>query len=190
MKNYLQSFFWGLIAAGMALVLQIFLTLLFYNNINLNKFEFFSLLFLAFFVLIEESFKYLILVKKISIFSLSKKKLLLNSWFAGIGFSMLEIFILYQKKIIDNIMLDKLALIEIVLLHILTFGILGYITFTKRKINKIRIFVFIFAIHFLYNFSILYLDKLALNIKNIIIIILLIANIGVFFLVNKKLAQE
>ncbi len=192
MPVYIQLFFWGIITAGMALVGQLILIIIIYNNIDLNKLAIASLLFLAFFVLIEELLKYFIIIKKILLFDNRKNKIIINSWIAGMGFSTVEMFIIYQKKIINDITLNGFDLVGIILLHILTFGFLGYRLAIKKSISiDIFAIAFVFTLHFIYNFSTLYLpNSPSIAIKATIITILLISNIFALFIVNKKLAQE
>jgi len=190
MQNYFQSFFWGIISAGFALVGQVLLIIFTGDNFTFDNLTTASLLSLAFFILIEELSKYLILIKKIIPASISLRNILLNSWFAGMGFSVVELFIIYQKKLLDNVALGEFDLAKIGLLHIFIFGFLGYSLATAKSLSSIfKVIIFVFAVHFVYNFSILYLNRLGYFVEIILITLLFIINISIYFIVNKKLAS-
>lgn len=188
LMNYIKLFFWGIITAGMALIVQILLTILSNIDIDLNKLAVTSIFFLASFVLIEELLKYLIITRRIIPFAKYKNKIIISSWVAGMGFSMIELFILYQ----NNITLNRLDLTQVALLHIFTFGFLGYRLATKKYTHiDLLAIIFVFILHFIYNFSALYFtNNLSFITKASIITILFISNIFALFIVNKKLAQE
>ncbi|KKP57196.1 MAG: hypothetical protein UR51_C0022G0001, partial [Candidatus Moranbacteria bacterium GW2011_GWF1_34_10] len=95
LKNTIQSLFWGIITAGMSLIFQLVIISLAISSrysAETDKILLGSVLFLAIYSLSEESFKYFIVTKKIINLSYGKT-FLLNSWIAGIGFSLVESFI-------------------------------------------------------------------------------------------------
>ncbi len=183
---YAQSFFWGIISAGLALVFQVFATI-FTGNINLNILSISSIFFLVLIVFLEEIFKYFVILKKIIHLSVNKINTLVLAWLFGTGFSFFELLILIQK----NINLNKINLAEIFLLHILTSGIFGYFIITKKSPRKnVLFFAFPFFTHIFYNFASLYINYKVFYLKLSIISFLLLVNFLLFSLLIKKLAQE
>lgn len=165
LRSAMQSFFWGIITAGMSLILQLFAISLFFsffqadqNSENIMK----SLLFLGIYAFTEEALKYFIILKKINILSYGKT-FLLNPWIAGVGFSLVEIFIIYQKNINENIGLSLKEIFQTAPLHILTFGFLGYhIAVKNKKGFDFSVIFWIFIIHF---FGVVFFDFRADNLK-------------------------
>lgn len=193
LRNALQSLFWGIITAGMSLIFQLFIisiTISFKQSDEIDKIFLGSLLFLAVYALSEESFKYFIVNKKIIPLSYGKG-FILNAWIAGIGFSLLEIFIIYQKNIYEKIDFQFVELLKTAPLHILTFGIFGYfLAISEKKGLHLKILSFNFLAHFSYNYSIIYLSDYSFIITTAITIILLFVNIYAILAVNKKLASD
>lgn len=192
-KNALHSFSWGVIVAGMSLVFQLFAISLAFplseSSITIEMIEN-SILLLFTYVFIEESFKYFIVSKKIINLSYGKG-FILNAWLAGLGFSMLELFIIYQKSIYANMEFTTLDLAKISLLHIFTFGIFGYvIAIQEKKGLVVKVLLFNIIVHFIYNYSIIFLDYYSYYITSGIIIGLFLINIVQIFIVNKKLASD
>lgn len=192
-RNALHSFFWGIITAGMSLIFQmVFIAVLFpligvdsSQEVLLNSFYF-----LIIYAFTEEFFKYFIISKKIGPMSYGKG-FLVNAWLAGVGFSLLEIFIIYQKNIQEGIELSLPEMSQTAPLHILTFGILSYqlATQVEKKINY-SAFLSVFLIHFVYNYSIVNLENFSQYIVFSLILFLILINIYYFFTVNKKLASD
>ena len=191
-RNTIQSLFWGIIAAGMSLIFQLMLiSFLFALSADrINNFSMNSFYFLIIFALTEESFKYFIITKKINLISYGRG-FLINAWTAGIGFSLLEIFIIYQKNIQENNNLSLIELSQTAPLHILTFGILGYqISTQNKKYINFSILLTVSLIHFAYNFTIINLEKYEQYAVWGILSLLLTTNIYYFLIVNKKLASD
>lgn len=193
LKNAIHSLFWGIITAGMSLIFQLFVISIAISSkqsSEVNDVLLGSIFFLVIYALSEESFKYFIVTKKIIPLSYGRG-FLINAWIAGIGFSLAEIFIIYQKNIYEKIDFQIIDLIKTSPLHILTFGTLGYFLaiWEKKSLNK-KILLFNFIIHFFYNYSIIYLDYYSQYITFAIIILLLIINFYGFLIVNKKLASD
>lgn len=193
LRNIIQSLFWGIITAGMSLIFQLVIisvAISFQPAAKVNEVFLSSLLFLIIYAFSEEAFKYFIVVKRILPLSYGRG-FLLNAWIAGIGFSLLEIFIIYQKNIYEKIDFQLLDLLKTAPLHILTFGTLGYfLAVSERKRLNTGILLFNFAIHFIYNYSIIYLEYFSLYITFLAVALLLIINIYALIVVNKKLASD
>lgn len=153
----LQSFFWGVFAAGFALIaemlLQTFLGIILSPVYSLTVFTHLSFsIFL--FVLIEEISKYIIIAKKILSYS-GRKSALLNSLVAGVGFSLIELIFIYNFSAPE--LFTPQTLLQIAILHIATFGIIAYYS-TPNKIN-LKPVLFTFLIHSLYNLIIILGEK-------------------------------
>jgi|GEM_PF-1661186 len=192
-RNAIQSFFWGIITAGMSLVLQLFIIssfLSFFQTDQDSEKIMNSLLFLVIYAFTEEALKYFIILKKINIISYGKT-FLLNPWIAGIGFSLVEIFIIYQRNINENIGLSPGEIFQTAPLHILTFGFLGYhIAIKDKKGLDLSALFWIFIIHLSYNYSVINLEKFSPYINFSIIAFLAILNFYYFLTINKKLASD
>lgn len=193
-RNIIQSFFWGIITAGMSLIFQLIAISLIISpekSIKVDEVFLGSLLLLAVYSISEEAFKYFIVAKKIIPLSYGRG-FILNSWMAGAGFSLVEGFIIYQKNISEKIDFSLMSVFSTAPLHILTFGILGYflaISEEKRGIN-IGILLFNIIVHFIYNYSIIHLDYYSHVISPALILVLLAINIYGLLIVNKKLASD
>jgi len=190
MKNFINSIIWGIVAAGGALVFQLVIISIFWLAFQDGAFKENSIYFLLFLAVTEESFKYLIIYKKI-IEESRNQWLMINVWLGGVGFSLVELFAIYQKNLHQEINFASLDLVKISLLHILTFGFLGYhIGTAKTKEINLRILIFACFAHFAYNFSEIYLENFAQPITWSIIIFLSALNFFYFFSADKKLASD
>lgn len=125
----LESFFWGIISAISALFVEyiLFFGYVYYKNPlgELNIGAYLSIpLFIILMAFIEESFKYLIILKRIDYLSL-EKTYIINSLFVGLGFFLIELLFIYfnyQQAPAFNF----ISLGQIMLLHMTTAGIMGY----------------------------------------------------------------
>lgn len=192
-RNTVQSLFWGILTAGISLIFQLTIITI---TLSIDKFhrngDIFleSFLFLFIYALSEEFFKYFIILKKIIPLSFGKS-FLINSWLLGIGFSLVEIFIIYQNNITNENISSYSDLMKTAPLHILTCGIWGYFLPNIKKKNSItKILLFTFSIHLLYNYSIIHFGSYSIYITSPIILLLLLLNLFYFFNVNKKLASD
>ncbi len=148
--KYLESFFWGIVAALGALVLEFLITEVF--QISLPA----SLSFAVIAAGAEETLKYLAIAKRIRTL-FEKKYLILASLLAGLSFAMVEVFLIYEKigaewqKYYPNIA-------GIILLHILTAGIIGYFI-AAGDVKKWRVpaktLGTAFILHLAFNLSVL-----------------------------------
>ncbi len=187
MKNKIQSLFWGIIVAGTAL----FLELLFSSFLKIDQLNTFGttlIILIIFSVLIEELLKYTVILKSIAPISFGANAII-NAWIAGVGFSLVEIFIFYQKFLTENIIFNQIDLIKISSLHILTFGIFGYRAAIKRN-NDLSAIISIILLHFAYNISTQYPGEMAYFIGNMTLAVLILWNIFNIITVNKRLAHE
>lgn len=154
----ITSFFWGIIAASSALVLEIFFSLFWGEEIvretavlEISRFFIIS-------ILIEEIFKFLAVFKTISEKD-SKWTIFLKSFLVGLGFSLLEIFLNLSKFGFD--FKDKQFLISlsgIFIIHALTSGYMGYFIAALKKhpgLTSSIIVVFTSFIHLSYNIAII-----------------------------------
>jgi len=149
-----------------------------------------SVYFLIIYALTEEFFKYFIVSKKIVYLSYGKG-FIINSWLAGVGFSLVELFAIYQKNLHEVMSFNGLDIVKTSLLHIFTFGILGYFLSTRDKKGiNLKVLSFNSIIHLIYNYSIIYLDNFSYQITSFLIIVLLTINLFLLFTVNKKLASD
>jgi hypothetical protein len=123
----LESLFWGAIAAMGALVFEMFVYILLNlkpESTTTDVSAFLALpqiLILA--VIIEESFKYLIIAKRIEYLS-QEKTYIINSLLVGTGFFTVELAMMYYQGI--NLNANLTSLLEILIIHATTAGIIGY----------------------------------------------------------------
>lgn len=192
-RNATLSIFWGVITAGMSLIFQLIVISLFLPQENLSEIDkdfLSSVIFLALYALSEESFKYFIVIKKIIPLSYGRS-FMTNAWLAGIGFSLVEAFIIYQKNISEKINFSPIDLFSTTPLHILTFGTLGYfLATTDKKGINLNILILNFIAHFIYNYSIIYWDSYGFIARHFIITIFLVINLYGLIIINKKLASD
>ncbi|EKE15525.1 MAG: hypothetical protein ACD_11C00146G0012 [uncultured bacterium] len=153
MKNYLETFFLGILAAlGSLVVVATFETLLTINTFpDANST---SVLFLPKFiilaVIIEEFFKFILLRKRMVIFS-GRMSLLMGGVFLGLGFSAIEIlFLLFRNVILVEIMSN---IYNLAILHILTSAILGYFLSIFQKKLAILAILPPVALHLIFNLT-------------------------------------
>ncbi len=165
----IESIFWGIIAATSALFLEVLISTLIPILSDLGKesiMNFSSPLsfILIVSILIEEFLKYLVILKRIEKFSYGKS-LITNSLLTGLGFSFMELALIYGNFHLNaNRLFEPKDLFGLFLIHILTAGIIGYFI-AACKNGKYAIFLkaFISAsiIHFLYNFMIIWQNEFA-----------------------------
>lgn len=189
----LESFFWGIIAALGAIVMELVIFIIFSATMSSAGSVSFSQLFLMpqFIILaayIEEIFKYIIIAKKIDTFSFNRSYLL-NSFLMGLGFLAIELGIAEVAGPLPKLNI----LLEIATIHIGTAGIIGYIVATKNP-KKLSTFfqAIIFATFFHAAYNILILERtFVLNYAIFVLLtILVLYNLINLFRINSKLAQE
>lgn len=188
MKEKIQSLFWGIISAGAALFIElIFFAII--SSADTTNAETSLLVMLALSVLVEEIVKYITILRQIEPISFGRSAII-NAWIAGIGFSLVEVAIFYQKSQLENLVFDWKDLIKISLLHISTFGIFGY-KISMKEDNRIDIglILSLAIIHFAYNISTHYQETIGYPIDIFILSLLLLYNLYDIVIVNKKLAR-
>jgi len=192
--RYIKAFFWGIIAALGALVLE-FIVSEFFLAIPLSKTNsttelfFSSISFLAIAAIIEESLKYIVIRKRISVL-FSQRSLIFASIFFGLGFFATEGFLIYGQIGMD-LKIHYTEILEVALLHISTAGIAGYLIATKnqKQIKTVATtLILLFAVHFVFNMLVLYRDVLINYVVLSYLILLISINILNIRKLSKKLA--
>jgi RsiW-degrading membrane proteinase PrsW (M82 family) len=190
MKNLIQSFFWGIIAALTALFIEL-VFVSFTDPGNLEKGTNTFLIIIIASVFIEEIIKYIVAYKQIFLLETGRKAII-NGWFAGIGFSLVEIIISKQKIANENLLFDQFDLYRTGLFHILVFGFFAYRSqinkFSKIDIHAISLMI---MLHLLYNLSLEYINiHNIFSLANFAIVVLIFYNLYSFIVVNKRLAYR
>lgn len=190
----MESFFWGIIAALGALIIQLILYISFSTYaFPMEKSPSFSQFFtIPFFViagvLIEESFKYLIISKRIEMFS-QERFYIINSILMGLGFFATELSLIY----LSNPALQIRNITEILIIHVGTAGLIGYLVATKNP-KKFSTFLFALLItasfHVAYNFSVMQRNFLTNGVTIFVLGMLIFFNIFNIFYIKTKLAQD
>jgi hypothetical protein len=119
MKKF-EYFLVGVFAALGALLLEIILDSLRNPLGLLGNWELF---FLAIFVLVEESAKFIVILKKISLAD-SVSRIILHCLWIGAGFGILELSILFSSQTITYTQ-NILPILSLLLVHILTTALIG-----------------------------------------------------------------
>lgn len=203
----IESFFLGIIAALGALVLELIVLViisisadygmeltpenLFSLDIIPKTLSIFNYLLLSS-VVIEESLKYIMIAKKVEKFSLDRG-IVLNSFLVGLGFALVEVMLIYEKISSGTVEFFYQNITEIILIHILTAGIIGYFVATRNP-RKIKTFIKPITIavffHLLYNFLVIYRDSYSTGPFIIALLTILLAvNVFNVIEVNKRLAS-
>ncbi|EKE20387.1 MAG: hypothetical protein ACD_8C00007G0003 [uncultured bacterium] len=160
MKNIIESFFLGIIAALGALIVELvfFIAFSFYSNsaVSLSFFQLFTIpKFIVLGAVIEELLKYIVISKRLETFSLGRL-LMLNSFFVGLGFFATETCLSY----FSNSVPPSNLLIELAIVHIGTAGFIGYIVASRnpKKISTFILTIFLASI-FHVGYNLLILDR-------------------------------
>jgi hypothetical protein len=189
-----ESFFWGIIAALGALVVQFVLFSFYsmYTNPS-GTFSFVRFFTIPAFIIaaacIEELFKYIVIVKRIDMFSL-EKSYVVNALLVGLGFLAVELSLITLN---GNHLPEKQVVIELAIIHMGTAGLMGYIVGTKNP-KKISTFLtaLVFAAAFHVSYNLLILERnLILNYAIFALLGMLTAiNILNFLGISRRLAQR
>ena len=128
----IESFFWGIIAALGALVIELILFIYFsifsIHQADVSFSQLFTIpQFIILGVLIEELFKYIIISKCVERIS-SGILYIVNSIFVGLGFFLTEIGLASTTGTLPGANI----LIEVAIIHIGTAALIGYIVATKN----------------------------------------------------------
>ncbi len=189
----IESFFLGIIASLGALVVELIVFVAFSAYTNPASEISFSQLFLVpgFIAVgagIEEIFKYVVIVKRVEMLSLSRSYLI-NSFLVGLGFFSLELGLIATTSSLP----PTNTLLEIAIIHIGTSGIIGYIIATK---NPKKIGTFLYAIiltsmlHSAYNLLVLNRTFFLNFVVFALLGFILLLNIVNLIRINKELAQD
>jgi len=152
----IQYLFFGIIAALGALVVEIILSIIFTKEVAELTNQLTLLLFLL--VITEESFKFSIIYKSISVLFF-----FLPSFFISLGFALTEISLAYSHnaQIPQTNLYWLLAGVGII--HLITGLIEGYAAFvykkTKRFLFPFLLFFLAISLHLIYNVAIIKLVK-------------------------------
>ena len=188
----LESFFWGIIAALGALFIELLVFIGFSAYQNSAALLSFSQVFsLPQLVVVaactEELFKYLIIYKRIDLYSL-EKSYIVNALFVGLGFAATEFWLITSFGTLPPTQI----LGELAIIHLGTSGIIGYIIATK---NPKRISTFLYAIfiatlfHSGYNLLIQKREFVENYLIFLLLGLLVFINILNFLRISRKLAQ-
>lgn len=189
----IESIFWGIIAALGALVIELvfFIGSSIYLNpsVEISFSQFFILpQFIIVAAFIEEIFKYIVISKRIDMFSL-EKSYIINSFFVGLGFFGVEMGLILISGELPAIQF----LIEIAIVHLGTAGLIGYFV-AARNPKKVTTFLlaitFAIAFHASYNLLLLKREYVQNYFIFAILGLLILLNIANFFRISQKLAQE
>ncbi|MEI8343907.1 MAG: hypothetical protein WCF93_03090 [Candidatus Moraniibacteriota bacterium] len=190
----LESFFWGIIAAVGAGVVQFIFFILFSIFTDpagkLSYGDFFSIpVFILVIAFVEEFFKFLMLARRITGIS-SKKTFFYNALLMGLGFFFVE-FLLIIISITSATSFQSIT--EIALLHLSTTAFLSYFIFTanSKKISSAVFAVLTASIfHGAYNFCISQANVFADYLAIIILTALIFIDLVLFLRLGKELAQD
>ncbi len=133
----LESFFWGVIAAGGAVVFQFIFFLATTNFIvpeaKLSFDQFYVIpVVIMLFAFLEEFFKYLMLTQRITSIS-TRPAFFINAFLIGLGFFALEL-----TSILANAgTLEIQKIFEIAILHLGTTLLMGYFIFEAKKSSRL-----------------------------------------------------
>jgi len=189
----LESFFWGIIAALGALVIELIVFIFFSGLTNQpTNFSFATLFAIPQFIIlaacIEEAFKYIVISKRIELLSL-RRSYLINSFFVGLGFFGIELGMAAMTSSLPEAKL----LAEIAIIHLGTAGIIGYIVATR---NPKKISTFLIALlaatffHSAYNLLIMNRAFVINYAIFIMLFFMIIINVFNLIRINSRLAQD
>lgn len=154
MKKFIKPFLLGIIAALGALIIELVFYVIFPGRETQQDYYNKITVFLFLVVAIEEFFKIIIIYKSSEEFS-KENDIFISSLFIGAGFSIIELFL----KDLDYESLLSLGNLNIVLVHLLTAGLAGYLI-SKQSIIKngflIKTWLLAFLVHLSYNLLIIY----------------------------------
>ena len=186
--NQIESFFWGIIAALSALIVEIIfytIILFFMGKTTASLSQFFTFPeFIAVFAFIEEFFKYIVIFKRIHLPSV-KKTGLVDIFSIGFGFFLFESTLIISTKTLSSFW----PLLEISIVHIGTAILIGSILIIRKTSNVVTNFVYAMAaslfFHVAYNF--LSIDRYSTYTYGIFFILglLIIVNLGIFLYFKK-----
>ncbi|MCX6765503.1 MAG: PrsW family glutamic-type intramembrane protease [Candidatus Moranbacteria bacterium] len=192
--RYLESFFWGIIAALGALALEFIIAnvfLLFPSNKNITLELFISSF--AFVIIsagVEETLKYIVIAKRIEELFWNRP-LLLISFLVGLSFSLVEIALI-GWQIGAEWKMHYRYLVEIILLHTSTAGLMGYFIATgnpKRSGTIIKAFGLAAIAHLVFNILAFYRSYFFDYLIFLLLLFLVAVNVFNVLRIPKKLAS-
>jgi|WetSurMetagenome_2_1015567.scaffolds.fasta_scaffold219224_2 hypothetical protein len=159
--NYIKPFFYGILAAFSALVLETIFSILTFNDGDTNERIFaISILMIFLAAVTEETLKY-IFIRKTYLEMEDQAKIISLSLILGLGFSSVELL----SNLLKNNSLDNLGNIYfwgVLFLHLVTssfFGLMFLKSEKKGTAFAATILVSAIIIHLSYNAAVLYLFK-------------------------------
>jgi hypothetical protein len=182
----IESFFWGIIAALGALVVELVFFLAVSQDSTLSFHQFFLVpQFIIVAALLEETFKYIVISERIEMFSL-RRSYIINSFLVGLGFFGTELALISNVGTLPAWQ----PLAGIAMVHIGTAGLIGYLVAVKNP-KKITTFLsavaFAAFFHVLYNLLTLKSDQLGNYPVLLVLMALVFINIANFFRINRSL---
>jgi RsiW-degrading membrane proteinase PrsW (M82 family) len=154
---FLKPFFFGIIAAGGALVLELLFSDFFPEyNFSAGIFSLSTFFLLMLMAAIEEFFKLLIIYKSLYSPKNDTPRFLFSALFLGLGFSLTEIFISNYDGISKNSGF-YLGISGIIVIHTFLSGLIGWLLLKIKTINFSTMAVVLFVttlLHFTYNIAV------------------------------------
>lgn len=173
--THLKLFFFGIIAALGAMVIELVLKNILSTEVSLAN-NFFNIITpsLILFALVEEIFKFIVINKAVSLLK-GPKNAFLGAFLIGLGFSLTEIYLAFSNNLFEQSNY-LLAILGILIVHISTSLIFGYFSFKKSPLSKTIFAVIIISatlLHLLYNIFVIYnLSPTAISIYLFILLLL------------------
>jgi hypothetical protein len=191
----IEAFFWGIPAALGALFIQIILivgvSILSVPSLKMEEtFLTTTLLGIILAAVLEETFKYLVIAKKIDAISL-EFSYLPNSILFGIGFFITEMSVGYLNNYSKLSQAEIIPLLGILSIHLITVQVIAFRIATKNpnKLNTIISTIFLATIlHTIYNFFIFTKEILTIYISWTTILILILLTLANILRFKKHLA--
>ena len=153
--KYIESIFWGIIAAAGAILVQLFAFLIITilnptAQVTLNLYLTMPL-FIIISAFIEELFKFIVISQRIKLYSKGKLNII-NALLVGLGFFGLEFAIISNNY--STVGVSFAYVFEIAILHIGTAGLIGYMIEKNKSKNLAKFsatLVIVTIFHFVYN---------------------------------------
>ena len=155
----LKYFYFGILAAFGALILELIIKIIFYGeqySVSRESIDHISLIIIIA-IFIEELFK-LLFIWAIARETSQRKNIFLLSFFVGLGFASVEIAFNLNDGFLAQPLL-YFQLLGILLLHTFTAGFSGFFVARIKSMNILKILgviLFAGAIHLLYNAAVIY----------------------------------
>lgn len=156
--NNLKFFFYGIISALGAMIIELVLKNILSSGISLSNI-FFTIITpsLILFALVEETFKFVVINKAVLLLK-KPAEAFYGVFLIGLGFSLTEIYLAFAGDMFEQTNY-LLAVLGILAVHISTSLIFGYFSFKKNLLSKTvftAILVSTTLLHLIYNVLIIY----------------------------------